>query len=103
MPWGDGTGPWWAGGFGRGWRGRGFGRWFGYGPKGYCWYYYQQTGQFPPWSPWNYWYNQGNLQVQNPVTQSSTSLDQLEAMKRSLEEQLKTIEDQIKELKRKGD
>ncbi|GEM_PF-347831 len=50
MPWGDGTGPWWAGGdwicgrgpgwgrrgFGRGW-GRGFGRGPGWGRRGYGW------------------------------------------------------------------
>ncbi len=103
MPWGDGTGPWWGRGYGRG-----FGRGLGYRmtgapgwargwPRGYCWYYYQQTGQFPTWSPWN----TQSTNIQNAV--ATQSLPYLEAMKKSLEEQLKTLEDQINELKKSGE
>ncbi len=100
MPWG-----------GRGWFGGGFGRGFGYlvtglpgwargWPRGgYCWYYYVQTGQFPPWSPWN-WYL-GNQSQSSIQSQDQANLEYLEAMKASLEEQLKTLENQIKELKKK--
>ncbi len=95
MPFGDGTGPLWAG---RTWRGRGLGYlatglpgWARGWPRGYCWYYYQQTGTFPPWSPW-------------AIGQSQTSqgqLSYLETIKAALEEQLKVMEEQISKLKRK--
>ncbi len=99
MPWGDGTGPWWARGYGRG---RGFGYWGGPGwvrgwPRGYCWYYYQQTGELPPWSPWN----TQSTNTQNIIP--TQDLSYLEAMKKSLEEQLKTLENQINELKKSGE
>ncbi len=97
----------WFGGFGRGlgfWM-TGLPGWARGWPRGYCWYYYQQTGQFPPWSPWSYWYGQGlQQQAQNQdITSQNVTIEQLEAIKKNLEEQLKTIENQIKELKKKGD
>ena len=104
MPWGDGTGPWWGRGYGR----RGFGRGLGYQmtgtpgwargwPKGYCWQYFQQTGQFPAWSPWN----SQNINTQDVAP--TQDLAYLEVMKKSLEEQLKTLEDQINKLKESGE
>ncbi len=117
MPFGDGTGPWWGRGygFGRGW-GRGPGYWAtgspGWArgwPRGYCWYYYQQTGQFPSWSPWSAAYTPGVQPNQNQTTQPPVlpgqqpnpqpNIDYLESLKKELETELKTIENQINQLR----
>ncbi|MBW2988630.1 DUF5320 domain-containing protein [Candidatus Woesearchaeota archaeon] len=67
MPWGDGTGPWWA--QGRGWRcWRGFGR-------AYAWRYSAPLG----------------LTIEEQRRLLEAELNQLEAEKRAIEERLKQL------------
>ncbi len=110
MPWGFGYGRGFGRGYGRGiggGYGRGLGFWMtglpgwarGWPRGGYCWYYYSQTGQFPPWSPWSYLGTQVQSQASQMQAVPSQDLNYLTALKASLETELKAIENQINELR----
>ncbi len=86
MPWGDGTGPWWAGGnwmCGRGFWGRGFGRGFGRG-----------MGRGRYWAMQNY----APYQQYTPYTPPAPTKDEEKA---ELKEYVMELEAELKEAKRR--
>lgn len=90
MPWGDGTGPWWAGGNWRCWRrfgfgfGPGWGRGFG---RGFGWRIAYASG-FP-----------GN-QTSAPQLSREQELQELKAYSEELKAELEEIKKRIAELEK---